>query len=104
MNRKKFTKQTRVQRTQKSILPDETVEESSGNVFADLGLPNAGELLLKAELALKIRELVEQRGWTAAETAQRISIHQPTLSNLLSGKFPDVPVDSLLTIVNRLTM
>jgi predicted XRE-type DNA-binding protein len=38
------------------------VEFSSGNVFADIGLPDAEELLLKAQLAIKIRELLEQTG------------------------------------------
>jgi len=61
---------TKRRRANKSILRDEKIEESSGNVFADLGLPNAEELLLKAELALMIRELIEQKRWDVVKTSR----------------------------------
>src|SRR5205085_9118159 len=43
---------------------------SSGNVFADLELPDAEERLLKAQLAVQIRRFIEQKDWTQAETAE----------------------------------
>jgi predicted XRE-type DNA-binding protein len=45
------------------------VTPGSGNVFADLGLPEAEDRLLKAQLALKIQQLIEQKGMTQAEIA-----------------------------------
>ena len=53
----------------KSRANDEKVEPSSGNVFADLGFRDAEERLLKAKLATKIAQLIEQKGWTQTQTA-----------------------------------
>jgi predicted XRE-type DNA-binding protein len=47
------------------------VETSSGNVFADLGFQDAEERLLKANLATKIAQLIEKKGWTQAQTSER---------------------------------
>jgi len=52
----------------------ERVEPSRGNVFADMGLTNADERMLKAQLAVKIIELIEQKGWTQARTAEVIGL------------------------------
>lgn len=49
----------------------------SGNVFADLGLPNAEEALAKAELAHKIAVLVNERGLTQAQAAKLLGVDQP---------------------------
>jgi predicted XRE-type DNA-binding protein len=83
-------------------LKSETVESSSGNVFADLGLPDAEELQLRARLATSIRELVEQNGWTKTETARRARINQSQMSNLLRGRFPNLSVERLSDILNQL--
>jgi predicted XRE-type DNA-binding protein len=64
----------------------ETVESSTGNVFADLGLPDAEELLLISQVAISIAELVEQRGWTEIDIARRAGIDQSKASNLLRGR------------------
>lgn len=76
--------------------------QSSGNVFADLELPNAEERLLKAQLAVQIRRFIEQKGWTQSEAAEVIGLDQPKVSNLLRGRLSGFSVDRLLNVLNRL--
>ena len=78
------------------------VELSSGNIFADLGFPDAEEHLLKAELMVRIEQLIEKKGWTQAQAAERMKLDQPKVSRLLRGHFRGFSVDRLLTILNRL--
>jgi len=80
----------------------ETIESSSGNVFADLGLPDAEELLIKSQIAISIAELVDHRGWTIIETARRAEIDQVQMSNVLRGRLVSVSVDRLFAILNQL--
>jgi predicted XRE-type DNA-binding protein len=65
-------------------------------------LPGADERLLKAQLAVQIRRLIEEKAWTQAETADIIGLDQPKVSNLLRGRLAGFSVDSLLNILNRL--
>ena len=81
---------------------DVKVEPSSGNIFADLGFPDAEEHLLKAELMVRIEQLIEKKGWTQAQAAERMKLDQPRVSRLLRGHFRGFSVDRLLTILNRL--
>jgi len=80
----------------------EKVEMSSGNVFADLGFIDAEERMLKAQLAVKISELIERKGWTQVRTAEVIGIDQPKVSNLLRGRLSGFSADRLISILNRL--
>lgn len=89
-------------RSKKSRVRREKVEESSGNVFADLGLPDAEELLLKAKLVSKIAQLIEEKGLTQLQAAERMGLDQPKVSHLLRGKLSGFSADRLLTILNRL--
>ena len=89
-------------RNKKSTARREKVEESSGNVFADLGLPNAEELLVKAKLVSKISQLIEGKGLTQAETARRTGLDQPKVSRLLRGQLSGFSADRLFAILNRL--
>jgi predicted XRE-type DNA-binding protein len=50
------------------------VHSSSGNVFADLGLPNPEELLIKAELTHQISEIISTRQLTENEAAELLAI------------------------------
>lgn len=81
---------------------DEKVEPGSGNVFADLGLKDAEELLLKAKLATEISQLIQKKGWTQSQTAERIRLDQPKVSRLLRGQLSGFSVDRLFAILNRL--
>ncbi len=62
------------------------VTPGSGNVFADLGLSETENRLLKAQLALKIQQIVEQKGMTQAELAPFLGLDQPRVSNLMRGR------------------
>src|SRR5918911_1093762 len=75
---------------------------SSGNVFADLGLPDADERMLKAQLAIQIRRFIEAKGWTQTEAAEAVGLDQPKVSHLLRGRLAGFSVDRLLNILNRL--
>jgi predicted XRE-type DNA-binding protein len=75
---------------------------SSGNVFADLELPDADERMLKAQLAVQIRRFIEEKGWTQVETAEAVGLDQPKVSHLLRGRLAGFSVDRLLSVLNRL--
>jgi predicted XRE-type DNA-binding protein len=80
----------------------EKFEESSGNVFADLGFEDSDERLLKAELASKIAQLIQKKGWTQAQTAERTALDQPKVSRLLRGQLSGFSADRLFAVINRL--
>jgi len=81
---------------------EEKVEVSSGNVFADLGFDDSEERLLKAKLATQIAQLIEQKGWTQAQTAQRTALDQPKVSRLMRGQLSGFSADRLFAVLNRL--
>ena len=61
------------------------ITPSSGNVFADLGLPDAETLLLKANLAVDIEEIVQRRRLTRAKAAKMLGLSQSELADILGG-------------------
>jgi predicted XRE-type DNA-binding protein len=75
---------------------DEKVTPSSGNVFADLGLPDAAELLAKADLAIEIGRVLDGRGLSQAEAARMLRTSQPRISDLRRGKLDGFTIDRLL--------
>jgi len=75
---------------------------SSGNVFADLGLPDADELLAKADLAIEIRHIIEERGLTQAEAADLMGVDQPKVSALVRGKLDGFSMERLYRFLNAL--
>lgn len=76
--------------------------QSSSNVFADLEMPDVEERLLKAQQAVQICRLIEQKGWTQSGAAEVMGLDQPKVSNLLRGRLTGFSVDRLLSILNRL--
>ena len=72
------------------------VEPSSGNVFADLGLADAGEHLIKAGLVVKIDRTIRQRHLTQATAADLMGIDQPKVSAMLAGQFRGYSVERLM--------
>ena len=78
--------------------------ESSGNVFADLGLPDAGTRLAKAELARSITTIMQERRLTQREAAGLLGIDQPKVSAITRGRLGDFSLERLLTLVSRLGM
>ena len=77
-------------------------EESSGNVFADFGLPNADAHLVKADLAFKVHQLIRERGLTQNEAARLLGTSQARISELYNGKVDQMTYDRLLGWLNAL--
>jgi predicted XRE-type DNA-binding protein len=73
-----------------------THEIGSGNVFADIGAPNAEEHLIKAQLVYKIDTLMKQRGLKQVEAADLFGVKQPDVSKMLRGDFRQFSVERLL--------
>ncbi len=73
--------------------------EGSGNVFADLGLPNPEERLLKANIVAQLHRLIKQRGLTQVKAAKLLGITQPDLSHLLRGDFEDYSAERLMKML-----
>ena len=78
------------------------VTRSSGNVFADLGLPNPEKLKLKAGLVVEIIKAVRSLGITQAVAAKRMGITQPKVSGMLRGDFDNLSERKLMDCLNRL--
>jgi predicted XRE-type DNA-binding protein len=75
------------------------VYEGSGNIFADLGLPNPEERLLKAGIVAELHRLIKQRGLTQVKAAKLLGITQPDLSHLLRGDFEDYSAERLMKML-----
>ncbi len=78
------------------------VKMSSGNVFADLGLPNSKDLLAKAELAAAIYSRMKQHGLTQTVAAKILGIDQPRVSALVNGRLDLFSTDSLIEYLTAL--
>ena len=80
----------------------ERFERGSGNVFADLRIPNPDRYLAKAELAAKILRIVERRHLTQAAAGKLLGISQPKVSALLNGRLDGFSSDRLFRFLNAL--
>src|SRR4051794_12552496 len=83
---------------------DAEVHDSTGNIFEDMGMANAGERLAKAELARVIRKIVRERGLTQSEAAGLLGVKQPDVSNLMRGKLARFSMERLERFLNALDM
>ena len=77
-------------------------EESSGNVFADLGFPHAEEELVKAKLTVAIYQLIKERGLTQAEAAALLGTKQPQVSALMRCRAGSFSVERLMRFLTAL--
>ena len=82
--------------------PDIPIQTSSGNVFADLGLANADELLVKAELARKISHIINQQQISQTEAAEILGISESRVSELIHGKLSQFSTVDLFRFLNAL--
>jgi predicted XRE-type DNA-binding protein len=73
--------------------------EGSGNIFADLDLPNPEERLLKANIVAQLHRLIKQRGLTQVKAAKLVGVSQPDLSHLLRGDFEDYSAERLMKML-----
>jgi len=78
------------------------VTPASGNVFADLGLRDADELLAKADLAHRIQQLIQAQGLSQRAAARRLGVAQPDLSNLYRGRLDGFSIERLCRLLNAL--
>jgi predicted XRE-type DNA-binding protein len=78
------------------------IRAGSGNVFADIGLPEPEEHLVKAELVFRIAAIIRDRKLTQRDAAKLLSISQPDVSRLLRGNFRDYSLDRLLRLLMTL--
>lgn len=77
-------------------------EESSGNVFADLGLSNADELFTRGKIGIQVLRLLKQRNLKQREISELLGITQPEVSHLMKGQFQRFSEGKLLIFLKRL--
>lgn len=78
------------------------VEAGSGNVFADLGLPDAKELKLKVQLAVEVNRVLEERQLSQDKAAKALGIRQPHVSDLVRYRLDRFSVERLMDFLTRL--
>jgi predicted XRE-type DNA-binding protein len=86
----------------KRVINGIEVESSSGNVFADLGLPDADKLKIKSGLVIEITQAIRKLGLTQLEAAKRMGITQPKVSDMMRGDFSNLSERKLMDCLNRL--
>ena len=77
-------------------------EEGSGNVYADLGLDDADELLTRAKIGFHVYTLLKDRKLAQRDIASLLGIKQPEVSHLMNGHFSRFTTDKLLDFLKRL--
>jgi len=77
-------------------------EEGSGNIFADLGLKDADQLLVRSQIGLHVFKILEDKKLKQREIAGVLGIAQPDVSHLMNGHFSRFTTDKLLDFLKRL--
>ncbi len=77
-------------------------EESSGNVFEDLGLDDSEELLIRAKLGHSVRMILEKKKLKQREIGKLLEIKQPEVSNLMNGRYTLFSQERLFAFLNKL--
>jgi predicted XRE-type DNA-binding protein len=85
----------------KRIIDNIEVEIGSGNVFAELGLPDANKLQIKSGLVIEITKAVRKLGLTKEEAARHMGITQPKVPGMLRGDFANLSERKLMDCLNR---
>ena len=78
------------------------IEKGSMNVYADLGIADADEMLVKAQLATKIAEIIKLRKLTQTQASSLLGMTQPQLSNMLRGRFRGISEAKMLECMTLL--
>jgi len=78
------------------------IEKGSMNVYADLGVADAEEMLVKAQLASKIAEIIKVRKLTQTQASSLLGMTQPKLSNMLRGRFRGISETKMLECMTLL--
>jgi predicted XRE-type DNA-binding protein len=77
-------------------------EESSGNVFADLGLDDADEMFMRGKIGIQVVKLLKERSLKQREISELLGIAQPEVSHLMKGEFQRFSEGKLLMFLKRL--
>lgn len=83
----------------KNKISNIAIEESSGNVFADLGVAYPEEYLVKAELAIQIYKLIKGRKLNQIDAAKLLGLDQPKISALSRGRLSGFSVERLFKLL-----
>ena len=78
------------------------VRSGSGNVFADLGLPDAEKLKIKTGLVIEIRKAMKSLGLTQQDAAKRMGVTQPKVSDMMRGDLSNLSERKLMDCLTRL--
>lgn len=78
------------------------IEEGTGSVYADLGMADADEMIVKAQLATKVGEIIKGRKWSQQQAAEVLGIPQSKLSKMLRGQFRGISEAKMLDCLTRL--
>ena len=84
------------------IIHGVSIQEGSRNVYADLSYPDPDDMMVKAQLVTKIRDIIRQRGLTQDKAAELLGLTQPKISKLLKGQFRGVSERRLLRCLTSL--
>jgi predicted XRE-type DNA-binding protein len=77
-------------------------KDESTNVYAQLGFPDAEEMLVKAQLVTQIAEILRERGWNQQLAAKVLGLTQPKLSKMLRGQFRGISEMKMMDCLLRL--
>jgi predicted XRE-type DNA-binding protein len=80
----------------------DVITEGSGNVFADIGMPDAAAELVKAQLTFQIAKRIKALGLSQTGAAARLGISQPDVSGLMNRRPTGFSTDRLLALLTRL--
>ncbi len=86
----------------KRLIDSIEIEDSSGNVFADLNLPQADRLQIKSGLVIEITQAIRKLGLTQVEAARRMGVSQPKVSGMMRGDFTHLSEHKLMECLSRL--
>lgn len=81
---------------------EDKITPSCGNIFADIGLPDPEDLLIKSQIVIKLEQEIKKRKLTQSEAAEIIDVPQSRLSKILRGQFMNVSESKLLSCLNKL--
>lgn len=84
------------------VMNEIPVQKGSGNVYADLDYPDSEDMIVKAQLATKIADIIRQRGLTQENAAKVLGLTQPKISKLLKGQFRGISERRLLRCLMQL--
>lgn len=78
--------------------------KSTGNVYADMGFKNAKEMLVKADLARIINQIITEQELTQVEAAKILHINQPKISAIANGRLAEFSIERLIDFLNKLDL